>query len=141
MTDIVPWKVWGRYEDEATKDDDDHQVAHVDFGFIVYEYEDQKRVFDVKQIHDIGGVVQITASEMGKPKIWTFTFTNDPKPGTVVNHWVLSHDQNSAASLKDNLPMTEKYWVLRFGMWPVLGVNAVLWVGLLFLLYLWYENS
>ena len=56
---LVPWKVWGRYEDEATKDDDDHQVAHVDFGFIVYEYEDLKRVFDVKQIHDAGGIVEI----------------------------------------------------------------------------------
>ena len=68
MDKLIHRKVWGRYEDEATEDDDDHQVAHVDFGFIGYEYEDLKRVFDVKQIHDIGGVVQITASEMGKPK-------------------------------------------------------------------------
>ena len=138
MGELIPWKVWGRYEDEATKDDDDHQVAHVDFGFIVYEYEDVKRVFDVKQIHDAGGVVQITASEMGKPKIWTFTFTNDPKPGTELNHWTLSHDQ-LGGSLKNDLPMTEKYWVLRFGMWPVLGVNVVLWGALLILL--WYNFS
>ena len=36
------------------------------------------------------------------------------------------------------LPMTDKYWAGRFGMWPVLGTSAV-WVSfLLFLLYYWY---
>ena len=36
------------------------------------------------------------------------------------------------------LPMTDKYWAGRFGMWLVLRMSAV-WVSfLLFLLYYWY---
>ena len=41
--------------------------------------------------------------------------------------------------IKKNLPMTQKYWILRFGGWHVLGVNVVLWGGLLLLL--WYNFS
>ena len=39
MDTIIPWEVWGRYEDEGTVGYDDHQVAHVDFGSITYEYK------------------------------------------------------------------------------------------------------
>ena len=36
METLIPWRVWGWYEDEATEGDDVHQVVHVDFRSIEY---------------------------------------------------------------------------------------------------------
>ena len=63
METLVPWTEWGRYEDLATEGNDDHQVVHVDFGSIEYEYEEVKRKFVVHEVlHADGGLVVIKAS-------------------------------------------------------------------------------
>ena len=50
METLIPWRVWGWCEDEATEGDDVHQVVHVDFGSIEYEYEEVKRKFVVHEV-------------------------------------------------------------------------------------------
>ena len=69
---------------------------------------------------------------------WEFTFRLEPKVGAGRDHWILSNNSNGS-SISIKLPMTQKYWILRFGVWHVLGVNVVLWGGLLLLL--WYNFS
>ena len=81
----------------------------------------------------------IRASETAPgAKVWEFTFREQHKAGSGVVHWVLNHNQTNGSSINNKLPMTEKYWLLRFGMWPVIG-SSVVWVCFLgFLLYYWY---
>ena len=147
MDTIIPWNVWGRYEDEGTVGYDDHQVAHVDFGSITYEYKQggkadgdpvQRRFVLQEMTLDTGDVVTIEALEhsAGATKR-EFHFRREAGVVAGQFRWVLSHN-GSNPDIKKNLPMTQKYWILRFGGWHVLGVNVVLWGGLLILL-LWYN--
>jgi hypothetical protein len=148
MDTLIPWKVWGRYEDANTVGYDDHQAAHVDFGSITYKYKQggkadgdlvQRKFVLQEVLLDDGDRVVIEAKEtMSGAQPWEFTFRNEPKLGSGVYHWILSHNSTNK-DIKKKLPMTEKYWILRFGMWPVLGVNVVLWGALLILL--WYNFS
>ena len=65
-------------------------------------------------------------------KEWTVTFQVDDDED-VMNLLV-----PRGGEVHRPLPMTDKYWAGRFGVWPVLGMSAV-WVSfLLFLLYYWY---
>ena len=108
MDKLFPWTVWGRYEDLATEKDPDHQVAHVDFATITYEYEETKRKFEVQEVNDNSaeGAVVIKAFEnMPGAKVWESTFQYKPKAEGY--HWVLSYSFNRGASLKTQLPMTQ----------------------------------
>ena len=111
MDQLVPWKVWGRYENPATEGEDDHQVAHVDFASIVYEYDRRKRTLEVQAVLDDepDRVMIKTFEKMPGGKVWNFNFRHEINPATGGEHWVLRHDQNAGASLKDKLPMTQKY--------------------------------
>ena len=148
MGKLAPWAVWGRCEDLATEGTDDHQVAHVDFGSIEYEYKNSggdeviKRKFVVQEVVDDADVlVVIRASETApRARPWEFTFRYQPKLGSGVFHWVLAH-KGTGSVIRTQLPMKEKHWILTFGMWPVIG-SSVVWVCLLgFLLYYWYYYS
>ena len=142
---IIPWKVWGQYENDTPLDPSDHVAAHVGFDNVTYEFkttqgEPKERTFVFQEVLlDDGDHVVIEAKEtMSGAQPWEFTFLLQPKLGDGVFHWVLSNNSNgSPISIK--LPMTAKYWIFRFGGWHVLGVNVVLWGGLLLLL--WYNFS
>ena len=142
MGKLAPWKVWGRYE--KNEETADHQIAHVEFGSIEFVYKRPtgdvavERKFLVQEVTDTGHVVVVKASEATPgAQPWEFNFRQEPKLGSGIFHWVL-HSTGTNSEIEKTLPMTEKYWVLRFGMWSVLGFNAVFWLGLLSLLYYWY---
>ena len=148
MDKLINWRLWGRYENPFTAGYDDHVAAHVDFGSITYEYKEGgkadgdlvRRKFVLQEVpHDSEDVVIIEALEH-MPGATKREFNFRREAGAVAGQfrWVLSHN-GSNPDIKKNLPMTQKYWILRFGMWPVFGVNVVLWGALLLLL--WYNFS
>ena len=146
MDKLINWKLWGRYENPFTVGYDDHVAAHVDFGSITYEYKQggkadgdpvQRRFVLSEVTLDTDDVVTIEALEhMPGATSWEFHFRKETGAVAGEFRWVLSHNGTNP-DIKTNLPMTEKYWILRFGMWHVLGVNVVLWGALLILL--WYN--
>ena len=146
---LVPWKVWGLYENPFTVGDDDHVAAHVDFGSITYEYKQggkadgdlvQRKFVLQEVLLDDGDRVVIEALEhsAGATKR-EFNFRKEKGAVEGEFRWVLGHNGSNTTHIKKNLPMTQKYWILRFGGWHVLGVNVVLWGALLILL--WYNFS
>ena len=142
---IIPWKVWGRYNNEGTKEDDDHVAAHVDFMSVTYEFktthgEPKERTFVLQEVllDDADRVVIKALEHLPGAQPWEFTFRKETGAVAGESRWVLTNNSNGA-SISIKLPMTQKYWILRFGGWHVLGVNVVLWGGLLLLL--WYNFS
>ena len=141
---IIPWKVWGQYENDTPLDPSDHVAAHVGFDNVMYEFkttqgEPKERTFVFQEVlFDDGDRVVIKAKEtMSGAQPWEFTFRRERKVGSGdSHHWVLSNNSNRT-HLDKNLIMTQKYWMLRFGGWHVFGFNVVLWGGLLLLL--WYN--
>ena len=156
MDTLIPWKVWGLYDNDRLPvlqggiiQVPDAVTTHVDFGSVTYEYKDagtpRTRTFTLhEKTYDDGHVV-ITAFKKGilGGQPYEFTFSEQPKPRSDgETHWTLSNNiARTSLPLNIKLHMTEKYWILRFGMWPVLRMSAVWVCFLLYLLYLWYENS
>ena len=90
MDTLIPWTVWGRYEDENTVGYDDHQGAHVDFASIVYEYDRRKRTLEVQAVLDDepDRVMIKTIEKMPGGKVWNFT-----KPPSNPPVWSFSRKQ------------------------------------------------
>ena len=101
MDKIIPWKLWGRYENDQPTDPlvlSDHVAAHVDFESITYEYKrgfkadgdpvQRKFVLQAVTLHnDDLVVIEALEKQPGATK-WEFNFRHET--GTVVgeSHWV-----------------------------------------------------
>ena len=135
---FVPWALWGRYE--KFEEVPNHQLVHVaptDIEFIYRKTVGNdksivNRVFDVPRYMKVGEIHVVMATErLEGAKSWDIHFRKDD--GT----WDL-YVPDTQKETQRPIPMTEKYWVGRFDMRPVLGVNVVFWLGLLFLLWYWH---
>ena len=146
---LTPWKVWGWYEVSTVPDplgqhpaSPDHQIAHVEVRSIEFVYtklsgDETNREFMVEEVNDLGGVVVVRATNhMSWAKPWEIYIRQERKIDAGVHEWVL-YSPSTQTEIERTMPMTKKYWIWRLAMWPVLGINSVLWLGLLLLL--WYN--
>ena len=150
--ELIPWKVYGRYENESSVGYDDHQVAHVDFGSITYEYKQggkadgdpvQRRFVLQEMTLDTGDVVTIEALEhsAGATKR-EFHFRREAGAVAGQFRWVLSHN-GSNPDIKKNgnspaCPFAVSFWVFVsfcFGSCSILGPACVFFSFCLFVVF------
>ena len=146
---FIPWGFWGRYAAGSQPRQDplgrhevsaDTHTAPAGFNTIEFIYRTDvndansvvNRVFRLVGVKKRAMYTAVTVNDGGKE--WTVQFkVDDDDDDDTMNLLVRRGEE-----VHRPLPMTDKYWAGRFGMWPVLGISAV-WVSfLLFLLYYWY---
>ena len=116
---------------------------HTGIGSIEFVYtrktgDEVKREFMVQEVTELGSgsIIVVEAMEhMPGAKPWEFYLRLTPV--SIGRHEWLLETPGTKKEIAKMFPRTKKYWIWRLTGWHVLGINDVIWLGLLILL--WYN--